>query len=154
MRKELTIEHWTAYLPYTTRVKVLDPDRRYPHKRLGVFRGGILSGVTDNPCEIEVRLDNSYDGSSDFVGTSDCKLLLRPLSQLTETIEHRGERFVPSEWLPKARNENAPIPAMLRGVYPEFMPYKLIRQLHEWHFDTFGLIESGLAEPIPSIEQQ
>jgi hypothetical protein len=25
--------------------------------------------------------------------------------------------------------------------------------LHSLHFDTFGLIEAGLAEPIPSIEQ-
>jgi hypothetical protein len=30
----------------------------------------------------------------------------------------------------------------------------LLRTLHSLHFDTLGLIESGLAEPIPSIPQQ
>jgi len=95
MNKELTIEHLAAYLPYGVKVKVLDPDRKYPYQRKDVFGFGTLCGVTDNANEIDVRLDNSYDGSSDCVDTSDCKLLLRPLSQLTETIEHGGERFVP-----------------------------------------------------------
>lgn len=152
--------------------------------------GGIvgISKITD-VCEGQVFRNHSGLHSSDEV-----KLMLRPLSQLTETIEHNGERFVPmielfrlntddehfnsvkdglkitrDEWLPKR------ILCATRGdMIIEFDSLKisfrqyddglgwdnpnagnlaLIEKLHSWHFDTFGLIEAGLAIPIPSIEQ-
>jgi hypothetical protein len=82
------------------------------------------------------------------------KPILRPLSQLTEEIEHNGEMFEPLErlkcpelghvdyisnereyWIKKHEHQN----------WLDPIPYGLIQLLLKWHFDIYGLIELGLA---------
>jgi hypothetical protein len=144
MRKELTIEHSAAYLPYGVKVSC------------SFFEGGNthVPLVVHNPYS-DMREGVSINQVAHFSG----KLLLRPLSQLTETIEHGGERFVPID---KIKHELSLdfLSNMWANDYVtdeksimEMCPYGLITFLHSLHVDTFGLIESGLAEPIPSIEQ-
>ena len=84
------------------------------------------------------------------------KPVLRPLSQLTQEIEHNGEKFVPidkikSMWGYETFEYQGYInyahyfklednkPAILH------LPYCFIELFLEWHFDIFGLIEKNLA---------
>lgn len=91
-------------------------------------------------------------GLSIFNLSSDEKIFLRPLSQLTEVIEHNGERFEPA----------AKIDPTLRLVYsvyvndwdhvdPLRLPYSIVQTLLSWHFNVFNLAPE-LFVPIPSIE--
>ncbi|OYD42313.1 hypothetical protein [Sphingobacterium cellulitidis] len=78
------------------------------------------------------------------------KPLLRPLSTLTEEIEHNGERFVPYDTSVFARHRmNTLHPKCINIVG---MPYWCVTKLLEWHFDVFGLIDRGLALPIDGKE--
>ena len=108
------------------------------------------------------------------------KPLLRPLSQLTETIEHKGERFVPMArllemaypawmkekagtvydtiecksdgWHEKACFKYHAINSIeIHKGYLHNEPYWKIEQLIKWHFDVENLTGRGLALPIQSI---
>jgi hypothetical protein len=137
MRKELTIEHLAAYLPY--RLMIIDANETVSE----------MVELSTNNQPIVVHCD-TY-GIGRYKLNSHAKPLLRPLSQLTETIEHGGMRFVPMQVL----HRDFPQASFYYGQQSESnnLPYCIMRQLLMWHVDTFGLIESGLAEPIPSIEQ-
>jgi len=86
------------------------------------------------------------------------QLILRPLSDLTKEIEHNGERFDPE--------------FRIRDIYGEYysiskaqlfdfnwenilnkLPFVIVKQLLEWHFDVFGLIEQGDAIDINSLNK-
>ena len=134
--KTLTIEHLSAYLPYG--LKVSHGDSILPmtadSNDIGakwISIGGILR--INSLCRTQ------------------WKPLLRPLSQLTETIEHNGEMFVPSLRIDDMGYRVHPLTYESIGVFA--LPYWVVCELHHFHFDTFDLIESGLAEPIPSIPQ-
>ena len=80
----------------------------------------------------------------------DCKPLLRPLSDLIEEIEHKGEKFIPVDrlackWDTKTDNEYF-FEAQYQGerTYLTDLPFTM-QQLFEWHFDIFGLLDAGLA---------
>ena len=149
MKKELTIEHLAAYLPYGVRC---------------VYQTG--NGMGEHSSVIEsIDISRPFAFGTPLWPNNDikrCKLLLRPLSQLTEVIEHNGERFVPivaiiamkAGWVDWLTDERDSWMAHYdtEGYFGR-LPYKIIVYLHSLHFDTFGLIEAGLAEPIPSIEQ-
>lgn len=45
----------------------------------------------------KVRFSLLGEFGYEYFGKTQCKILSRPLSQLTELIEHKGERFVPIE---------------------------------------------------------
>lgn len=82
------------------------------------------------------------------------KPILRPLSDLTKEITHKGETFVPTkkldsefgddflesllDWLPVVTNI-------------EMAPYVIVEKLCEWHFDVFGLIPAGHAVSVDSL---
>jgi hypothetical protein len=156
MRKELTIEHLAAYLPYGVKVSCSFFEGRNTHVPLVVY----------NPYS-DMRGGVSINQVAHFSG----KLLLRPLSQLTETIEHGGERFVPLDRIRKeikaidgdtrrfgyagynARRHMFQMTIDGKACGNHSLPYWIVQMLHSLHFDTNSLIESGLAEPIPSIEQ-
>lgn len=112
----------------------------------------------------------TYEGGSTGKSIRDFRFLLRPLSQLTEEIEHNSisiqlepnlEKIIPSEfiykhWFYTIREDGhfsyhigdgTVIGSLYRGV-----PYSLIDILLEWHFDVFGLIDKGLALPIDGKE--
>ena len=110
-----------------------------------------------------------------YAGLDDIYPILRPLSQLTQEIEHNGERFVPALELVKEKEkhgkwkDHAPTIDYTYGIIkmpfgevlkvskldtwvimlsfqdPARSEYFIIQKLFEWHFDVFGLIEKGLA---------
>jgi hypothetical protein len=130
--KQLTIEHLAAYLPYGVKVSCkLFADQRsdLPLVVLNPF-ADIRHGITINDVQ-------HYDG----------RLILRPLSQLTEVIEHNGERFVPMERIKELGLMPLAIATAKSG---DDLPYSVVTYLQSLHFDTFDLIEAGLAEPIKS----
>ena len=180
MEKELTIEHWAAYLPYGIKAKVsrighfnLDTELPFPYSNeIGTvktiwFEAGRVGGV--------LIMGNGWE--FDFDELEEITVCVRPLSQLTETIEHGGERFVPlkrmfeMEW-PNHKEENPN--RWYYEVVPNWAfishnstatstkvelgdigqnPWWMIQIMLSWHFDIYHLIEAGLAEPIPSIPQ-
>ena len=93
--------------------------------------------------------------------------ILRPLSDLTKEIEHNGEKFVP--WVklkesypdfPYSHNGHEALdyldanPDVFGGLLiTKYCTYSIVQQLHEWHFDTFSLIENGLAVDINTVEK-
>jgi len=176
MKKELTIEHLAAYLPY--RLMIIDANETVSE----------MVELSTNNEPIVVHCD-TY-GIGRYKLNSHAKPLLRPLPQLTETIEHGGERFVPVDRLAKLagyekatwsywagrKGSSAGQHYSLefdtdKGFYVDVLDNHytrdhsfsfeepcnnqmlLLKTLHSLHFDTFGLIEAGLAEPIPSIPQ-
>ena len=88
------------------------------------------------------------------------KLILRPLSDLTKEIEVNGERFVPIEYLYKNLDCDAEydfiwaIEDDISSVSDKiiFAPYSIVEKLFEWHFDTNGLIEKGLAVDFNTLQ--
>jgi hypothetical protein len=131
MKKELTSEHLAAYLPYGVKVNSIY------YNSYGEVVDRVDELAVTNVLRICTKGEN--------------RLFLRPLSQLTETIEHGGERFVPIEVL----HRDFPQSALYYGKQTDAsnLPYCIMRQLLMWHVDIFDLIEAGLAEPIPSIPQ-
>lgn len=181
MENKLTIEHLAPYLPYGLKV---------------TFRGEEeikfdLVGIVLSTDPLQVISDDGYFGHAPV---EKCLPILRPLSQLTQEIEHNGERFVPFERIasiesPNITGANKKIHSITRfnrgvsfssrqkgvsykyeGVTVEITHFNgavfhkrvidgndswvfsyfhnypdIIRGLHEWHFDVFGLIDSGLA---------
>ncbi len=147
MRKDLKIEHLAAYLPYGVRMQ-------------GQTHGEIETlTAMSKTC---VGVGATSEKRMWWADFWEVKLLLRPLSQLTETIEHNGERIVPmekirrhlvSDYYEHDDFEHDIHFIMRGGAYIGQHRCDLLKLLHSLHFDTFGLIESGLAEPIPSIPQ-
>jgi hypothetical protein len=131
MKKELTIEHLAAYLPYGVTIK---------HNYFNHY------GLEDHTLSILSWYNIKRVKSKGIIIP-----LLRPLSQLTETIEHNGERFVPSQKIDDMGYRVHPLTYESIGVHA--LPYWVMQLLLSWHFDIFQLCDSGLAEPIPSIEQ-
>jgi hypothetical protein len=172
MIKELTIEHWAAYLPYGIKAKIsrighfnLDAEFPFPYSNeIGTVKA---IWVQDNKVGGVLTMGNGR--SFDFDELEEITVCVRPLSQLTEVIEHNGERFVPIDWFEIGDDQNESFEYDYGNIKLiktleviakhetwqdcDFLPNGVVRYLHSLHFDTFGLIDSGLAEPIPSIEQ-
>lgn len=94
------------------------------------------------------------------------KPILRPLSDLTKEIEVNGEKFVPIDIIRKEDKDWFCIEGdeyILREdiggggwigyITIERIPYWIIQQLFEWHFDVFGLIYKGLAIDINKLKK-
>jgi hypothetical protein len=96
------------------------------------------------------------------------KPILRPLSDLTKEITHKGETFVPIDFFEIGDDENQsyeydygniklikPLETISENYLLHdtiFLPYGVIQKLHEWMFDTEGLIEAGLAVDVNTLE--
>lgn len=147
MKKELTIEHLAAYLPYGVRFQI--PKHRLKYGQQDALpMNGLSIDSYKNP-NIEFLLpDDDLLFSNQLKW---CKPLLRPLSQINEVIEHNGERFVPSKRIDDMGYRFRYFVCVSIGIHA--LPYWVVRLMLSWHFDVFGLIEAGLAEPIPSIPQ-
>lgn len=141
--KELKIEHLAAYLPYGVNLSV------------ELFGGldSVIPLVSQNPYS-DIRIGIPI-GQVEHYGA---RLILRPLSDLTREITHNGETFVPMDRLD-------PVLRLVHNKYVndwgavgwmdvDSWPYPLVKQLHSWHFDTFGLLESNLAIDINTIKPQ
>lgn len=143
---KLEIKHLAAYLPYGLHFLMeSEPNSKEPNiDELKSIDAGI-------------NIINFGLGNAKFI--TEIKPLLRSLSDLTKEIEVNGERFVPIDYLwfsvigtdADSFNkddfyENCELGAI------EFLPFKVIPLLFEWHFDCFGLIEAGLAIDLNTIK--
>ena len=103
----------------------------------------------------------------------DCKLILRPLSDLDKNITHNGKTFNPVKELvkmPITKENNALMAfyslntigvgkyledvANYGDINPKYLSYPLATKLIEWHFDINGLIEIGLAININDLKDK
>lgn len=145
MKEQLTIEHLAPYLPYGLEYQLCG---NFPIKK-------------DEENIIKSTHLLSFHNMEKLLSWETCKPILRPLSDLTKEIEHNGKKLVPADILfdmtqgvSARRNYKAKYNhEKIRYEYPDFKwrivdvenNYKVIKQLHKWHFDTQGLIEKGLA---------
>lgn len=80
----------------------------------------------------------------------DYKPILRPLSDLTKPIEHKGEKFVPINRIKESQYHlffRDDITSPLEGLQ-----FSEIRKLIEWHFDIADLISKGEAIDVNTLE--
>jgi hypothetical protein len=92
-----------------------------------------------------VDVEYSYNVGSYEMPFKGIKPILRPLSQLTETIEHNGEKFVPMVELAKVQYpvsfeiiENECVGRLSIGVVLEFFIQDEIPFYKEFHNNIFG----------------
>lgn len=160
---KLTIEHLAAFLPYGLKLQYLVRDKP---EREGVMTKIIHNENETHPTKVSI---DYYDAEHIWM----FKPYLRPLSHLTQEIEHNGERFVPLyklfeiEYKDTAHVEN--IREMYINIGTRFLScshlgtavelsiniqeieknnYWKIKKLHEWNFDLHSLIDHNLALPI------
>lgn len=135
--EKLTIKELCAYLPYGIDISI----------------NGKIQKL--NSIDSEAKLVCYGWGNAGLIDTDDVKPLLRPLSSLTEEIEHNGERFIPINNLKHLYGWDYLWYEVL-GEITNFnvnkLKYACLKLLLEWHFDVFGLIERGLALPIDGKE--
>lgn len=136
--KQLTIGDLAPYLPYKLRIVDEEGESEF------------LSGLDIGSNIAWTRRHCSYIG---FI-----KPYLRPLSQLTQEIEHNGERVVTVDLLNQLsypetiafRYRNGHL--LFNGDGSEWnflgVPMEALQLLFSLHFDVFGLIDAGLALPI------
>jgi hypothetical protein len=130
MTKQLELKHLSAYLPYKPRVTLYSDIYNYD---------GLVT-----------KMHHQY--YFDFCQEKcNIKLHLRPISDLTKEIEHNGEMFVPIEKLDMSFLQFEYFHS--QGIDLSEITYLDARKLHSWHFDTFGLIDAGLAVDINSIKE-
>lgn len=131
MEKHLTIKHLSPYLPYGLRIDWHNENSDWglmvPEKSNGFERLNILDIVERG-----------------------AKPILRPLSDLTNKINHNGLELVPASQLGELildhqKELDKPVVSFAdinRGLVSS---NKLFNKLLEWHFDVFSLIDKGLA---------
>lgn len=141
-KETLKLKHLAPYLPY--RLKGLAQNE---------FYSGEIETI-NSLCEDEIVT------SADCITYGSFKPILIPLSYLTKEIEVNGEKFVPIEKL-KERDSDIEFLGFYQSTFAFIIdekavgimaiPYYIIQQLIEWHFDIFNLIEKGLAVDINTI---
>jgi hypothetical protein len=143
---KLELKHLAPYLPYE--LKILN-GKEYD----------IVNGI-DNKTVISLfrgHLEN-------FTTIENVKPILRPLSDLSKVINIDGDSFIPIYLLKNIRYEfesdlsfgfdpqSDGYTCHCSSQYLEFSEYYEINsKLFEWHFDVFGLIETGLAIDINTL---
>ena len=96
----------------------------------------------------------------DLMHQKQVKLKLRPISQLTKEIEHKGKKFIPFYALSEIYDSELQFNdldakaivsqsiILMKEYGYEHCQTWVFEKLKEWHFDVFGLIEKGLAVPL------
>lgn len=98
-------------------------------------------------------MSDTYDDNPD-----NCKLVLRPLSDLINEIEHNGEMFFPIDELNNICDDEL-------DRYNDYFdsdniieidwfqePFIIFKKLIEWHFDITNLIFKGEAIDVNTLE--
>ena len=80
-------------------------------------------------------------------------LILRPLSELNEEIEHNGEKIVPIEEIGYHHNFSMLNTDQIISD-PKRYPFTVVQALLSWHFDVHGLIEKGLAVSMKELNKE
>jgi hypothetical protein len=146
--KTLTLEHLSAYLPYHAIVQWTRPDDK---------------AVLFSPLTVA---DYYF-----YIHRNKAKIILYPLSSLTETIWFEGKEINPSEFIKDWYNEKYAKSIdglehysfkndfILFGTIEPTeetevnnMPYQAYQLLFKMKIDVFSLIEKGLAVDVNSLE--
>ncbi len=141
---ELKLEHLAPYLPYGLMVKNLVVGKTL--KMLGV----------EYPNDLRIRLTDglyAYDANK-------MKPILHPLSDLIQKITVNGKTLYPYIIFQEDNGLDYMEDMGLNEEYIhkgeiwdyKFLPYGLMERLFEWKFDVFGLIKSGLAIDVNTLE--
>lgn len=138
---KLELKHLAPYLPYNLKCEILDYKCDYVGEKYLTIKGYYLIG--DSPY-FNFHAGKEYAGKN----TNNFKPILRPLSDLTKERARLAEIF--------ETYDDSFDPQLLIEDYRWLnqMPYGLIEQLFEWHFDVFGLIEKGLAIDINTLQEK
>ena len=114
--------------------------------------------------------DSEKESNSYWCGIDEMWPILRPLSQLNESIKHKGEEFVPIEELREELVEADGLSYGLEyvgvmseydaprfhydGRYPAMyaMPYHIIQKMRSWMFDVDGLISKKEAVDVTTLK--
>jgi hypothetical protein len=133
-KPELELKHILPYLPYKLKC----------NEKWTLIS---LSSLEDH-----AMFDYSarFDGENKKGYIQFLKPMLRPMSDLFKDIVHNG-RKVNASILLRNSLESSSVKSgkfLYPLTEPLAMPYFLIQVLFKYHFDVFGLIEKGLAEPI------
>lgn len=130
MENKLTIAHLAPYLPYGLKMRFENITGR-EITLTGIHGGdGFAARISDG------RYGYWLDGCG-------FKPVLRPLSQLTQEIEHNGGRFVPYKKLGWESGDM--LISCVKSKTKKDLPYRDAVKLFEWGFDVFSLIPQGLA---------
>lgn len=162
--KTLTLTDICCYQPYGLKMKN------------GGFIGDLITATYDG--ELRVSCSNWWEKISD----NKYLPILRPISSLTTPITHKGETFVPLlrlaeiafpqvKWSMKGAYCRGAVDGditrsdfMYNGIAQSFhchwhrlvtVPNQLalFRKLSEWMFDYTGLIESGIAVSVDTLNE-
>lgn len=135
---KLELKHIAPYLPYGL-------------KTVNFNVGKLL----DKPLISEVIASNIMCFTD---GTTESKIILRPLSDLTKEIEVNGKKFVPLTELLNISNFDVSKMSWEEQldyghIYCDlsFINFYDLQLLLEWHFDVFGLIDENLAININTL---
>jgi hypothetical protein len=133
-KPELELKHILPYLP---------------HKLIVKDFGVLLSlSKSNNDAMFDYAANDGIEVTKGYVES--LVPLLRPMSDLFKDIVHNG-RKVNASILLRNSLESSSVKSgkfLYPLTEPLAMPYFLIQVLFKYHFDVFGLIEKGLAEPI------
>lgn len=100
-----------------------------------------LISMTD---EVDYSSQHSLSTAWEWMMHRQARPILRPMSDLTKEITHRGEKFVPILALDKL------------NCFPISDTDKALRyydKLNEWMFDYRGLISAGLAIDVNTLPE-
>lgn len=127
--------------------------------------------------DVSYRIEYENDRFENLVKSirlwkDDFKMVVRPLSDLTKEIIHKGKKFVPlielaklnmkrENWKVFKKGKNKVVcegwefsyyqKSFMMDGRPEIDQMRFFNKLFQWHFDVFGLIEKGLAIDINTI---
>jgi hypothetical protein len=98
------------------------------------------------------KLHITYEGGSTGKSLEDCRLILKPLSDLTreDLIEDLGTETSCLDWTTSEREHW--IKFYSREHWINNLPYLIYSHLLKNHFDVFGLVEAGLAIDINTLK--
>lgn len=145
---KLELKHLAPYLPYE--LQLYGASDIWIMHSLGIEEICLVGGFNTQTLSFDDCL-------------TDYSPILRPLSDLTQEIEHNGEKFVPMQKLRElfggrpisfdgmcfyTRIEDSCVRSQQDVVPLHFSQYDAFQKLFEWHFDVFGLLENNLAEKI------
>lgn len=142
----LTLEHLAPRLPYGLKLHT-------KFEEIGTLNG--LYNVVEKPVSM---FDVVKSASSKL---EDVKPILRPLSDLTKLIEHRGEKFIPIDDLGNITTldyedgvlRQAEVDGEMYETEIKYLCYAQVQDLYKWHFDTDNLIEQGLAIDVNTLDK-
>ena len=150
---KVELKHLAGYLPYGLKaVKLYRPHGQENKVKESIIE---IKGLFIDSDSLRFVANMGYDNYCD----SSFKPILRPLSDLTEEIEHNGESFIPIDWL-EDKYYTLSLHKECERLLEEYghlwfnqMSHLLVIHLYEWHFDVHNLIPNGLAININDLNK-